>query len=140
MYHLLNEYLLILVQYMSSFLWTNDTVNISMSTHLSMAIFDLLGFLPDNYKLLEKRAYLFSPQYIMEFNFLKFMLMYSSFTMLYQFQVYSKVNQLYIYTPSFRFFSHIGRRVYFLMDFISPAFNTEIIAHIVRSMNKWVKL
>ena len=83
MYHLLNEYLLILVQYMASFLWTNDTVNISMSTHLSMAIFDLLGFLPDNYKLLEKRAYLFFPQYIMEFNFLKFMLMYSSFTMLY---------------------------------------------------------
>ena len=36
---------------------------------LTMAIFDLLGILPENYKLLEKRAYLFFPQHIMEFNF-----------------------------------------------------------------------
>lgn len=70
MYHLLNEHLLILVQYVASFLCTNDTVNISMSTRLTMTIFYLLGFLPENYKLLEKRAYLFSPQYIVEFNFL----------------------------------------------------------------------
>ena len=41
---------------------------------LTMAIVDLLGFLPENYKLLEKTAYLFFPQHIMEFIFFKFML------------------------------------------------------------------
>ena len=66
MYHLLNEHLLILVQYVASFLCTNDTVNISMSTRLTMTIFYLLGFLPENYKLLEKRDHIrfFSPESI----------------------------------------------------------------------------
>ena len=40
----------------------------------------------------------------------KFLLEYSLFTMLCQFQVYSQVNQLYIYPLFFSFFSHIGHQ------------------------------
>lgn len=56
-YHLLNEYVSILVQCITSFLCTNDTVNVSLSTNVTMVIFDLLVFLPEDYKLFERRAY-----------------------------------------------------------------------------------
>lgn len=79
---LLSTNVSILVQFIISFLCISDTVSIiTMSANLNMIVFDLLTFLPEDYKL----------------------------------------------------FVQLIRRASFSMDFISPAFNTEIAVQIVRN-------
>ena len=53
-------------------------------------------------------------------SFFKILLECSCFTMLYQFQMYNKVNQLYLqlYPLFFRSFSHVGHYSYLLILFV----------------------